>query len=539
MATVDLTRAFFDGSYAPHGYCLLWQPGLIWAHVVADALIALAYFSIPVALVTLIRQRNDVRYSWIVGLFAAFILACGCTHLMSIWTLWHGNYGAEAAIKVVTAIISVATAIALWPLIPRAVAVPSTATLAAANADLARAIRARDAAIAEIQAQVRHREQAEQALLQAQKLDALGQLTGGIAHDFNNLLQAIAGNIELIEKKAGAEGAIARWGRNARQAVDRGRKLTGQLLAFSRVQTMEITRFALAPVFAETRLLIDKSIGPLVRLDMPVPDPALAVVADRAQLELALLNLTINARDAMPDGGTVSIRCGPALASADRALPPGDYVMIEVRDEGMGMTPEVAARAFEPFFSTKGVGKGTGLGLSMVFGVVSQAGGLVEIDTAPGAGTTVRLILQRAAAAIETGPDNDPGSADSPASPLDGRHILVIDDDPDVLNVVADSLTALGATVRTAHDGPSGLASAIEDAYDLVIVDFAMPAMNGADVAAQLRAAHPGRPVLIATGFADSARLDVLTGDGVAIIRKPFATAALLAAIEALLGGAQ
>ena len=530
----DMLRPFFDGSYAPHGYCLLWQPELIWTHVIADALIAASYFSIPLALITLMRKREDIRYGWIIALFATFILACGATHIMSIWTLWHGNYGAEAMVKVITAISSVATAIVLWPLIPKAVALPSTASLAAANAHLAGAIATRDAALTEMRAHIAQREHAERALLQAQKLEALGQLTGGIAHDFNNLLQAVMGNLELIDTRADDIEGVHKWSRNARQAVERGRKLTGQLLAFSRVQAMEVNAFQLAPMFEETQELIGKSVGPLARLDMEIPDRELAVIADRTQLELALLNLAINARDAMPDGGTIGIHTGTVSGKVHPDLEPGDYVTITVSDTGSGMTPEIAARAFEPFFSTKGVGKGTGLGLSMVFGVVSQAGGAVEIDTAEGRGTMIRLFLRRVFDA-EGADDEVPGLV--AGSPLSGRTILVIDDDPDVLQTVAASLRAMGAAVETALDGEAGLQAGAKDGIDLVVVDFAMPGLSGADVAARSRAAFANRPVLIVTGFSESAKLAAVNDPGVGLLRKPFGSAALLRAVTDLLGG--
>jgi signal transduction histidine kinase len=527
-------RPFFDESYAPHGYCLLWEPSLIRTHVIADALIAAAYFSIPLALLTLMRKREDIRYGWMIVLFAIFILACGATHVMSIWTLWHGNYGAEAVLKVITAIASVATAIMLWPLIPKAVALPSTASLAAANAELAEAIAARDAALNELRTQMAQREQAERALLQAQKLEALGQLTGGIAHDFNNLLQAITGNLELIDIQPENTSGIARWSRNARQAVERGKKLTGQLLAFSRVQKLEITTFGLARMLEEARDLIGKSVGPQIELDMEVPEEELGVAADRRQLELALLNLTINARDAMPDGGTIRIRANAVSGRPHPDLPPGDYVTITVSDEGVGMSPEVAARAFEPFFSSRHNGRGTGLGLSMVFGVVSQAGGVVDIDSVLGEGTTVRLFLRRA---FDIAPAREGAlTADIDLDTvLTGLNVLVIDDDPDVLHTVAATLEARGATTVTAEDGRTGLDAAGKEGFDLTLVDFAMPGQDGAEVAAKLRKAHPGRPVLIMTGFSESAKLDAVIDRSVGLLRKPFTSDALVRAIGALL----
>jgi len=527
-------RPFFDGSYAPHGYCLLWEPALVRTHVIADALIAAAYFSIPLALLTLIRKRDDLRYGWMIALFATFILACGATHVMSIWTLWHGNYGAEAVLKVITAIASVATAAILWPLIPRAVALPSTASLAAANADLAAAIVTRDAALDELRAQMEQREQAERALLQAQKLEALGQLTGGIAHDFNNLLQAITGNLELIDIQPENTSGITRWSHNARQAVERGKKLTGQLLAFSRVQKLEIASFGLARMLEEARDLIGKSVGQEIQIDMEVPDEELGVVADWRQLELALLNLTINARDAMPDGGTIRIRASAASGRPHPDLAPGDYVTIAVSDEGVGMSPEVAARAFEPFFSARHDGRGTGLGLSMVFGVVSQAGGVVEIESGEGAGTTVRLFLRRAFdVALE--PDGAPLADGDMRTGLVGVNVLVIDDDPDVLQAVAATLEARGATTVMAEDGRMGLEAAGKGGFDLTLVDFAMPGQDGAEVAARLRMAYPERPVLIMTGFSESAKLDAVIGRSVGLLRKPFSSEALVRAIGELL----
>jgi signal transduction histidine kinase/CheY-like chemotaxis protein len=528
-----LLRPFFDESYAPHGYCLLWQPSLIWTHIIADALIAAAYFSIPLALLVLIRQRDDIKYSWMIALFATFILACGATHVMSIWTLYHGSYGIEAVVKVITAIVSVATAIMLWPLIAKAAALPSTASLATANAELAEAIATRDAALGDTAAQIEQREHAERALLQAQKLEALGQLTGGIAHDFNNLLQAITGNLELIDIQPDNASGIARWSRNARQAVERGKKLTGQLLAFSRVQKLEIAPFALAPMLEETRDLVGKSVGPQFQVDMEIPEEDFGVVADQNQLGLAILNLAINARDAMPDGGTIRIRTNAVSGKAHPDLDPGDYVIISVSDDGVGMSPDVAARAFEPFFSARHGGRGAGLGLSMVFGVVSQAGGVVEIDSVEGRGTTVRLILRRAFDVVA--PEEAPFDAEAEEAVLTGLNILVIDDDPDVLHTVAATLEARGASTVSAGDGQAGLEAADKGDIDLTIVDFAMPGQDGVEVAGRLRRAHPERPVLIMTGFSESAKLNAVIEPGVGLLRKPFSSAALLRAIGELL----
>jgi CheY-like chemotaxis protein len=237
----------------------------------------------------------------------------------------------------------------------------------------------------------------------------------------------------------------------------------------------------------------------------------------------------------MPDGGTIGIRAGKASGKVHPDLDPGDYVTLTVSDNGSGMTPEIAARAFEPFFSTKGVGKGTGLGLSMVFGVVSQAGGAVEIETEEGEGTTIRLFLRRVFSA--DGADVEVPGLIEAGSPLAGRTILVIDDDPEVLQTVAASLRAMGASVETAPDGEAGLQAGARDGIDLVVVDFAMPGLSGADVAARSRAAFADRPVLIVTGFSESAKLEAVSDQGVGLLRKPFDSEALLRAVTDLLVG--
>ncbi|WP_213980847.1 response regulator [Sphingomonas sp. dw_22] len=528
-----LLAAFSNGSYAPHGYCLLWQPGLVWTHVIADAVIALAYFSIPIVLVTLIRRR-ELAFGWVFWCFAIFILACGCTHLMAIWTLWQPVYGLEAAVKVVTAVASIATAAVLWPLLPKAIALPSPHKLAAANAELAAIVAERDAVLKELREQIAQREDIEAALLQSQKLEAVGQLTGGIAHDFNNLLQAVAGNLELIARKPDDADRVVRWSASALDAVERGRIVTGQLLAFSSKQRLDVSSVRLAELIGGMRGLVERAVAPLSTLKVEPIDPSWNVETDPLQLELAVLNLAFNARDAMPEGGTLTISAELRSGVVAPDLPAGDYVALTVADTGTGMPPEVAKRAVEPFFTTKGVGRGTGIGLSMAFGVARQSGGVLTIDSEIGKGTAITLFLPLAATEPVREVQDD--AAHDMRADLSGCRIALVDDDDQVRATLADMLRTAGAEVEEAPDGNAGVALVKARRPNLLIVDFVMPGMSGADVARLVREEDPTLPVIVVTGYAESERLDSIAGPQVSVLRKPFETHQLLRCVADMLG---
>ncbi len=529
-----LFAPFWNGSYAPHGYCLLWQPELVWTHVIADGLTAAAYFSIPLAIIALVRQRRDLVFGWAFWCFAIFILACGVTHLMSIWTLWQPVYGLQALVKVITAGASVATAALLWPLLPRAVALPSPDRLQAANAELATMIRERDTALEELRAQIAQRERVEAALLQSQKLEAVGQLTGGIAHDFNNLLQAVAGNLELIARKPDDSDRVVRWAGAALDAVERGRALSGQLLAFSRKQRLELAPVPVQELIGGMRELVARAVAPLSQVEIAPIDPLLRVEADPLQLELAILNLAFNARDAMGDGGTLRISATSERGVAPAGLPLGDWAAITVSDSGHGMTPDVLARATEPFFTTKEVGRGTGMGLAMVFGVVTQSGGTVHIESAPGEGTAVTLYLRQSTKA--RGRTRTPKDAEAVPVSLTGATIALVDDDAQVRATLADMLETAGATVEQAGDGASALEMVAARRPDVLIVDFAMPGMSGAEVVRRIREQDRTLPIVLVTGFAETAAIDSLDNGQLTILRKPFETRDLLRRVQSLLG---
>jgi len=393
-----------NSSLSPHGICLLWRPELIWTHVTADALIGLSYFSIPVALAYFVSRRGDIQFGWVFWAFALFILACGTTHFFAIWTLWVPDYGLEAIIKIVTAALSVFTAIMLWPLLPKALAIPSTGQLQSVNEELTRQISERNAALAELRAEKAERLKTEELLRQAQKMEAVGQLTGGIAHDFNNLLTIVLGNLERLDKRFHNDPDASRAIRGAMEGATRGAALTQKLLAFGRRQPFTTQMLDTNAVIENLADLIHRAVGERIKVELDLADALWTVDVDPSQLENALLNLAVNARDAMPDGGTLTIRTGnvvrPRMAGDDGRS--GHGVLLTVSDTGTGMTADVRDRAFEPFYTTKPVGQGSGLGLSQVYGFVTQSGGHIDIDSTPGQGTGINIYLPRARPATET-----------------------------------------------------------------------------------------------------------------------------------------
>lgn len=372
---------------------------------------------------------------------------------------------------------------------------------------------------------------AEEALRQAQKMEAIGQLTGGIAHDFNNLLQGVTGSLDLIRRRPDDAARVKRFAEAGLHAAERGARLTGQLLAFSRVNKLELKPLPVARILRNTKDLLERTIGPSIEVVIDMAEPDLALLSDEVQIEMALLNLAINARDAMPEGGVLTIAARRTTEKDGVGLEPGDYVELSVRDTGAGMPPDVAARAFDPFFTTKGVGKGSGLGLSQVYGTARQGGGGAYIESRPGAGTIVRLLLH----AVCGAPDlPDTAQPHLPAAQAEGA-ILVVDDDADVRAFFAATLEALGYRLFTAENGEAGLALLHAAKPDVLIVDFAMPGMNGAEVARRARALFPDLPVIFATGFADSAAIEAVADAATPILRKPFRVDDLAQALEAVL----
>jgi signal transduction histidine kinase len=523
-------------SLSPHGICLLWRPELLWTHVVADAFIFLAYMTIPAALAVIVHRRRDVPFGWIIWSFALFILACGFTHFMGIWTLWRPDYGVEALVKVVTAVASVATAVVLWTLIPVAVALPSPAQLHQVNQELERRIAERDRAIAALEHEREERQRAEQALVQAQKMDALGQLTGGIAHDFNNLLQGMLGAFDLVVRRADDPEKVRQFGQGGLAAARRGADLTSKLLAFARTRQLKLEPFLLSDMAGELRDMMSRTMGPQIDLRFDIHRDESPVLGDRQQTELALLNLVINARDAMPSGGRVTVRVDRYEALAGEAdLEPGRYMRLSVIDHGVGMHPDVAQRAFDPFFTTKPAGQGTGLGLSQVYGYARQTGGGARVESRQGKGTTVSIYVPLAgeepsAQASGRRPGPPPGEALPPS------RILVVDDDAAVRQGAVAWLEAMGLVPLEAADGRSALALPEGQKPDVVLLDFVMPGLNGAEVAKRLRARWPGLRVVFMTGYASADELDAALGPEATVLRKPYGYDDLYRAMADVLG---
>ncbi len=383
-----------------------------------------------------------------------------------------------------------------------------------------------------LRAEIDAREQAQSALLQAQKMEAMGQLTGGVAHDFNNLLTAVSGSLALLESRISDERSL-RLLHTAQRGASQGAKLTESLLAFARKQRLNPIPADLNSIIVEMTEMLRRSIGPAVEIRHALASELWRVLVDTSQIETALLNVTLNARDAMPGGGMVLIETANISASSEE-LPEEvarqDCVLVSVRDTGTGMSPEVLERAFEPFFTTKEVGKGTGLGLSMVFGVVRQSGGTVRIHSRLREGTAVQIYLPRAieTASFGTGRARPPRAAA-------GAHILVVDDDPDVRWIIAQDLQEIGYVVTEADSGRAALAILEQDTpCDLMVADLVMPGLSGLDTLRLARRTRPDLKVLFASGYADLSRFGGNLNSHT-LLKKPFKSETLAEAVQTAL----
>jgi PAS domain S-box-containing protein len=654
--------AFFErildsSALSPHGICLLWEPELIWLHVTSDALIAMAYFSIPFALMIFVSKRRDLQFGWLFWSFGAFIMACGLTHVLAIVTLWVPIYGIEGLMKAATAAVSIFTAGALWPLLPKLLTIPSPFELRQARAALEveetqrrgaeqllqqvrEAQRATRESMARLTAVVEtavdgfilidarghilmfnpacerlfgyrvdevmdknvkllmppeyssqhdvylenflrtgkpkiigigrevvgqrkdgstfpmdlsvgeakqdgesifvgiihdltERKLTEQQLQQAQKMEMVGQLSGGIAHDFNNLLTVIVGNAEHLSDQLKSRQDLRRFADDICKSGERGAELTQRLLAFSRRQLLQPHEIDCHDLVDSMHKLLRRTLRENIEVRTSLHPDLILAFADRAQLESAVLNLALNAQDAMPSGGHLTLSTDLAALDDDyRSLHPevasGEYAVIAVTDDGEGMTPEVVARAFEPFFTTKEVGKGSGLGLSMVYGFVKQSNGHVAIYSEPGLGTTVRIYLPHVPTLAPQSSLSIPAAEET--LPKGQETILVVEDDPFVRSSVIMRVQSLGYGVIVAVNGNEALLKlGANPGIGLLFTDVVMPGgMSGWELADLCQQIRPGLPTVFTSGYA----LETLVEQGrtsanAIVLTKPYRRADL------------
>ncbi|MEA2912971.1 MAG: hypothetical protein QOJ15_5052 [Bradyrhizobium sp.] len=382
----------------------------------------------------------------------------------------------------------------------------------------------------------------EEALLQSQKMEAVGQLTGGIAHDFNNLLTGIVGSLDLLQTRLnqGRTENVARYISAAMTSANRAAALTHRLLAFARRQPLIPKSVDANQLVVSLEDLLRRTIGETIDLEIAAPDDLWCTLCDPNQLESALLNLAINARDAMPDGGKLTIATANArvggLTAETPALLPGDYICIEVTDTGVGMSAEVAARAFDPFFTTKPIGQGTGLGLSMIYGFARQSNGHVTIDSRLGRGTSIKLYLPRHHGDIAASHASAARAAEHAAT---GETVLVVEDEPVVRGVILEMLHEEGYRTLEAVDGPSGLRILRTNGrVDLLITDVGLPGMNGRQLADQARETRSGLKILFVTGYAESVAIsDAFLQPGMEMITKPFDLDHMSRRVRAMVSG--
>jgi signal transduction histidine kinase len=526
-----LAPLFHSDNFMPHGHCFLWQPEVLWLHVLSDAMIGTAYFSIPLSIFYFARQRNDVPFRNILFLFRLFIVLCGTTHFFSIWVLWNPDYGPEGIVKLFTGLASVATAIMIWKIMPLALAMPSPAQLEAINAQLREGNTHIEHEVAKRSAELENAnarfQESEAKLHQAQKMESIGNLTGGVAHDFNNLLGVVVGNLDLLLERIKNNAEAEKLTHAALGAALRGADLTRRLLAFARQQPLQQQAIDVNNLVNNLIQLLGRVLGEDVKISLNLGDDLWPVVADAAQLESALVNLAANARDAMPHGGQLIVSTYNGHLDADYAssntdVTPGDYVVIAVSDTGIGMRSDIVTRIFEPFFTTKERDKGTGLGLSMVFGFMKQSGGHINVYSEIDEGTTFRLFLPHS-------PNGPVAKIDAPKAvgPAMRGHetILVVEDNEAVRTIVMRQLAELGYHVLAASDATAAMVVlASGKGVDLLFTDIVMPGqLNGLELARAAVERWPRLKVVLTSGFPETK----LSGDGesaagLRLLSKPY-----------------
>lgn len=659
----------------PHGFCLLWEPWLIWSQVLGDTATGLAYFAIPLALVHFVRRRRDLVFKPVFWLFAVFILLCGTTHWMDLLTIWLPAYRLAAILTLATAAVSIATAAVLWPLVPHLLALPSPAQLQTANEALReseagfrllaehasdmvsrvgqdgkrryvspaaerilglppgalvgrklldlvrpedrpaleasterllagaveeddvtfrmfrpdgteiwiegtakllrdpltgapdgyisvlRDVTEREAASAalrrltedlegRVREEVAAREAAQVRAAHGERMQALGQLAGGIAHDFNNVLQTVQGSATLIEEQPDDVNGVRDLARMILDAAGRGATVTARLLAFARRADLRAEAVDPRDLLEGLRDILRHTLGAAVAVRVePAAYGLPPLLADKGQLETAMVNLAANARDAMPGGGVLTLAATAEVVPDGEAHPadlrPGRYLRLSVADTGVGMDAATLARVTEPFFTTKPQGQGTGLGLAMAKGFAEQSGGGLVIESMPGRGTIATIWLpQSTAADCSPRPCRELGRPDTALAgcvpTTISQRVLLVDDEGLVRKVFAIQLQRAGYTVLAAAGGAEALALLNEgQVADVLVSDLTMPGMDGLALIREAQARHPGLPAVLLTGHAgDDGTAFAVNGAAsgtFSLLRKPVTAAQLTERLAALL----
>lgn len=552
----EFLRGLFSNDFMPHRMCFLNDGIVLWLQVISDSLIAVSYYLIPILLFRLGRQRRDISFKWIFVAFGMFILACGTTHLLGVVTVFNPVYRFEGVVKAVTAIASISTFVLLIPMMPTLIALPSPSVLAAANQSLEVEIRERRSAeqsvrrlnaelegrvtertadlqqaLTRLQGEMKERQELQRQLLQSQKMEAVGRLAGGVAHDFNNLLTVVLGYTEMLLSEVDGNSGAVECAREVQQAAERASALTNQLLAFSRRQASVVRLLDVNQAVRHTERMLSRLIGEDVELRLNLAADPGWINFDPSHLDQMLLNLAVNARDAMEHGGTLTIETAAVsldeqYAAAHPAIAPGPHVMLAISDTGTGMDEATKARIFEPFFTTKDAGKGTGLGLSIVYGIVKQNGGEILVYSEPGHGTVFKVYLS-AATSVDQG--RELKAAEPQAGPT-GETILLVEDDSQLRTLARTMLIQQGYRVLASGSPAEALETLAEqgDRIALLITDIVMPQMNGADLAAKARAARPQLPVLLMSGYTESGTVTQgLLPPDTPFLRKPFTSGEL------------
>jgi signal transduction histidine kinase len=523
----------------PHGACLLWRPELIWLNAISDAMLACAFFVTAFVLGFFAwRRRREVMFHSVFLAFATFLALCGVARLLSILTLWVPAYGIEGVVNGFLALVSVGISAALLLLLPRILVLPTRIQLQQAYAALEEEVRQRRSAEAMVK-RFQEIEATEALVRQAQKMEAIGQLTGGVAHDFNNILTVITGTIEILSDAVKDRPQLAQITDMISAAAARGADLTRHLLAFARRQPLQPRNTDVNALVIDAARLLRPTLGEQIEIESMLAHDSATALIDPSQLSTAILNLALNARDAMPDGGKLTLETKNVVldenyASANPEVIPGNYVMIAVSDSGEGIPADLLDKVFEPFFTTKEVGKGAGLGLSMVYGFVKQSNGHVKIYSEPGHGTTAKLYLPQAAGAAEALPDE----AGTGVVERGDETILIVEDDALVREYVVTQIGRLGYATLTASKAAEALAIIDgPERIDLLFTDVIMPGgMNGRQLAIEARKRRPGLKVLYTSGYTENAivhhgRLDA----GVLLLTKPYISSDLARMIRAAL----